>query len=116
MKKYIETKRVPGATHIKIEVYYSKGGLNCFTYRTEKRGLYLGIGPVQLQDRPGGYQTETYGAFSGVKFHLKELKRKSDKALQEVVTKLEPLAEQLARAYEGWGADGIRSILEEVGL
>lgn len=114
MKKYIATNRVPDATHIKIEVYYEKGGYNYFTYKTEPRGVYVSVSPVTLEDRPGGYQMESYTAFSGAKFCVKELKRKSDKALQEVVAKLEPKVEQIARAWEGWGASGVANLIREI--
>lgn len=113
MKKYIPTKRILGATHIKIEVRYEKGGLNYFTYKEEPRGVYVSISPVTLEDRPGGYQMESYTAFSGTKFCVKELKRKSDKAVQEVAAKLEPKAEQIARAWEGWGASGAANFIRE---
>lgn len=112
MKKYIATNRVPNATHIKIEVRYGKGGLNYFTYKMEPRGVYVIVTPVEVKDR-GGYQMESYTAFSGTKFCVKELKRKSDKAVQEVAAKLEPKAEQIARAWEGWGASGAANFIRE---
>ncbi len=113
MKKYFATNRVPDATHLKIEVRYEKGGYNYFTYKEEPRGVYVSVSPVTLEDRPGGYQMESYTAFSGTKFCVKELKRKSDKALQEVVAKLEPKAEQIARAWEGWGPSGAADFIKE---
>lgn len=116
MKKYIQTKRMPGATHIKIEVRYELGGFNYFTYKTEPRGIYISVSPVTLEDRPGGYQMETYTAFSGRKFCVRELKRKSEKALQEIIAKVEPKAEAIARAFEGWGAEGVSNFISEMGL
>ena len=113
MKKYIATNRVFDATHIKVEVGYLKGGLNYFTYKEEPRGVYVSVSPVTLEDRPGGYQTESFTAFSGFKTCVKELKRKSDKAVQEVAAKLEPKVEQIARAWEGWGPTGAINFIRE---
>lgn len=112
MKKYIATNCVPDATHIKIEVRYEKGGLNYFTYKEEPRGIYVVVTPVEVTGR-GGYQIESFTAFSGVKTCVKELKRKSEKAEQEVWTKIEPAAEQIARAWEGWGSTRTVNFIRE---
>lgn len=109
MKKYIATNRFPDATHLKIEVRYEKGGYNYFTYKEDPRGVYVSISPVTLEGRPGGYQMELYT----VKFCAKELKRKSDKAVQEVAAKLEPKAEQIARAWEDRGPSGVANFIRE---
>jgi hypothetical protein len=85
MKKYIERN---GQT-LKVEVYYSLGGLNYFTGRQEKRGYYLSVTPVEIEDH-GGYRTETVTLFSGVKELLKEVTRRSKKA----ETEAEKLAEE----------------------
>lgn len=76
MRKYLEVKNpTKYATHIKIELYYNKGGFNCFTYRDEKRGYYISVVPVARD----GFM-ESYTAFTGIKQCIKEVNRKSEKA------------------------------------
>lgn len=69
-----------GCTHIKIELYYSKGGMNHFTSRSEARGLYVSVQPVTISDR-----IISFSAFSGVKQHVKPMKAFSQKALDTFV-------------------------------
>lgn len=96
MKRFIATKTEN--VFVKVETYYSIGGVNCFTYRNEPRGYYLSVSPVERVNR-GGYIIESYAAFSGYKMLLKEVKRKSKKAEME--------AEQIA-------ADGMNRIINQV--
>lgn len=75
MKKYLAVK--PNAskiTHIKLEVFYSLGGMNMFTYRNEERGYYISATPVERTDR---YEMTT--AFSGIKQCIIPCSRKSAK-------------------------------------
>lgn len=73
------------ATHLKVEVYYSKGGINYFTGSNEKRGIYLSVSPVTRTEYEGGGASEGYTAFSGVKQHLKDMARFSQKALDNFI-------------------------------
>ncbi len=82
MKKFIELKANANANFLKLEVYYSLGGFNCFTYKNEARGYYLSVSPVQRSERDG-IVFESYTAFSGVKLLLLEVSRKSKKAEAE---------------------------------
>lgn len=117
MKKYvpIPSSEARVATHIKIEVQYSKGGLNYFTYKEEPRGVYVIVTPVEVKDQ-GGYQMEQYTAFSGVKSCVKALKRKSEKAEQEIWAKIEPVCERIAKGFLAHDITGVHNVLEEVGL
>ena len=117
MKKYIP---IPGnearvATHIKIEVRYLKGGLNYFTYKEEPRGVYVIVTPVEVKDQ-GGYEMESFTAFSGTKCCVKALKRKSEKAEQEVWAKIDPMCERIAKGFLAHSIIGVHSVLEEAGL
>lgn len=108
MKKYFETS-LTDATHIKAEVYYLKGGHNPFTYDHERRGIYFSISPVKKEGI-----WESYTAFSGTKICVKELKRKSDKSLSEVVSKIEPIVEEVVRMWEsGFQRDAFIKVLTE---
>lgn len=80
MKKYIKVKKNSlKVTHLKIEMYYSLGGFNAFTYRTENRGYYLSVIPVEMHTSNSGYTTEVITAFSGIKQCIKQVTRKSKK-------------------------------------
>jgi len=65
-------------THVDVEVYYSKGGMNYFTSRMETRGLYLSVKPVTRSQNMISYM-----GFSGTKKLVKEMKMFSRKALNE---------------------------------
>ena len=82
IKKFIPITSDKG-THIKVEVFYTKGGINYFTGTNERRGIYLSISPVKLTIYEGGGRSEGYVAFTGVKQFVTELKRANDKKLNE---------------------------------
>lgn len=102
MKKFIATKSEN--VFLKVEVYYSLGGMNYFTYKSEPRGYYLSVMPIERIDR-GSYFVETQAAFSGYKTILKEVKRKSKKA----ETEAEQLASELMQSI-------VNAVLSEQGL
>lgn len=78
-KKYLEVAE-GNATHIKVEVYYNKGGMNYFTSRVEARGIYLSVSPVTR-----GENSESYMGFSGIKKHLLAMTRFNQKKVDEFV-------------------------------
>ena len=79
----VYTKYIPavgsGVNFLKVEVYYSLGGLNYFTSKSDPRGYYLSITPVKREDH-NGYVSESVVLGSGVKTLIKETKRKSEQA------------------------------------
>ena len=79
MKRYIELKENATATHLRVEIYYTLGGINYATYRQEPRGYYLSVVPVTRENRYG-CTMESFTAFTGVKQILKEVSRRSAKA------------------------------------
>lgn len=84
MKKYIEVKENPAkVTHLKIELYYDLGGMNYFTGKAENRGYYLSVTPVTRGTSAGGFTSESYTAFTGIKQNIKQVTRKSAKAETE---------------------------------
>ena len=92
MKKYIEIEnKNRNATHLKIETYYSVGGINYFTHKTEQRGYYLSVTPVERSAREG-CRLEGFAAFSGIKICVLPVSRRSKKA--------EENAEKLAADHE----------------
>ena len=78
-KKYLEVAK-GNATHIKVEVYYSKGGMNYFTSRVEARGVYISVSPVT---RSEGW--ESYTGFSGIKKHLFTMTRFNQKKVDSCI-------------------------------
>ena len=106
MKKYFKTT-MADATDLKVEIYYHKGGFNMFTHENIRRGIYFSISPVK---RDGIW--ESYTAFSGNMICVKELKRNSDKSLNEAISKIEPIMEEVAKMYEnGLKKDALIKVL-----
>lgn len=63
-----------------VELYYSKGGMNYFTGNVLKRGIYISVIPYEISDN---FRTST--AFSGICDCVKELKRFSQKELDNCI-------------------------------
>lgn len=76
-KRYIKANGGK-VNYLECEVFYSLGGMNYFTYETEKRGYYLRVLPVEKSDRMIGFM-----AFSGIKKLLVEVARKNKKAEEQ---------------------------------
>jgi galactokinase/mevalonate kinase-like predicted kinase len=69
---------------LKVHLFYNKGGMNYFNGKEERRGYYLSVTPVEIEQR-NGYQSESFLMFSGVKRLVLEVKRQSDKAYNQAV-------------------------------
>jgi hypothetical protein len=69
---------------LKVHLFYNKGGMNYFHGKEERRGYYLSVTPVEIEQR-NGYQTEHFLMFSGAKRLVLEVKRQSDKAYNQAV-------------------------------
>ena len=41
-------------THLRVSVFYSKGGMNYFNYNKEPSGFFLSVSPVALEDNAWG--------------------------------------------------------------
>lgn len=72
-------------THLKVEVYYHLGGMNWFTARSENRGYYLSVSPIERHIHEGGYTTESFVMLTGRKLLLLECSRKSAKQAHRAV-------------------------------
>lgn len=64
---------------ITTEIYYSKGGMNYFTSKVEKRGYYFSIIPEEHSESG----IKTYTGFSGVKTCILEVNRQSKSAYEK---------------------------------
>jgi hypothetical protein len=80
IKKYLELESNEKASHLKVEVYYHKGGANYFTGGMESRGIKLSVSPIKR-----GENYESYTAFTGFKKHLKDMTRFNQKACDNFV-------------------------------
>lgn len=80
---------------LKIEVYYSLGGMNYFSGNNEERGYWLSVCPVtRTEHKMDGktYFSESYVGFSGTKLHVLTTTRQSEKAFKK--------AQELAKERE----------------
>lgn len=82
-KKYLEVAK-GDATHLKVELYYTKGGMNYFTGKTEARGIFLSVTPVK-RSTDGKYASESYTAFTGIKKHVLDMARFNQKKFDAFV-------------------------------
>ena len=76
-------QRIPtnvSGNFIEIELYYSKGGLNVFTYMQEQRGYYVSVRPITVERN-----FVSFVVFSGKKMLVHQCGRKSPKAEREAV-------------------------------
>ena len=79
-KKYIDVApNEEGVTHIKVETYYSKGGMNYFSSTNETRGIYISVSPVTRTCHEGKYWTESFKGWSGNKKHMFAMERYNKK-------------------------------------
>jgi hypothetical protein len=89
-KKYIDVApNEEGVTHIKVETYYSKGGMNYFNSTNEPRGIYLSVSPVTRSCHEGKYWSESFKGWSGIKKHLVDMARFNQKKCDTFVVDAE---------------------------
>ena len=94
MKRYYALKdNGQKENFLKAELYYSKGGLNVWTYKTEPRGYYLSVTPVER-----GNGMEGFTMFTGIKILVKEVSRKSEKAEAEAEAMFDQVVWELINA------------------
>ncbi|MGI9143073.1 MAG: hypothetical protein ACR2IJ_07760 [Fluviibacter sp.] len=87
MKHYLKTNQ-PN-TEIKIELKYSKGGINYFNSKNELRGYYLHAQPVEREIRENGITIERYTPAKGYKALILETKRQSEKSYKTALEMIE---------------------------
>ncbi len=94
---------------ITVSLSYSKGGMNYFTGRTDPRGIWIFIRPIEIKD---GF--ESFIITEGIGLFVEELKAKSDKKLQAAAERFDGRVLELAAAWTEHGAAGVRSIVNGV--
>lgn len=76
----IPTTEFGDNTHIEVSLSYSLGGVNYATGRNERRGYYLYVTPIKVEER-NGYSSVRTILFGGTKMFMspQEISRKSKK-------------------------------------
>lgn len=82
-------------THVDVEVFYDKGGMNYFTGKLEDRGYYLSAQPLSKDKN-----SYCYTAFSGVKQLIQPAGRFSPKTLAEIVIDYDTLDSMVEHVLE----------------
>jgi hypothetical protein len=81
-KEYIERSDLKNSTHLELEVYYSKGGLNFISGGTTPRGYYASVRPVTKTNI-----SVSFDMFSGCAELLSTTSRYTDKQFDAAVEK-----------------------------
>lgn len=89
--------------NIEIKLSYNLGGINYFTGNKDPRGYYLYITPITITQKDG-YTTQSFTISAdpdtkGIKYFLKETKRKNDKLQEKLWNKVEPETESLKNLF-----------------
>lgn len=96
MTKYFQVNNSANK-FVKFTVVYSKGGLNYFTGKEEKRGYWVSVSVVE-KETINGITVESFtinSAASGFKRFLLEVKRDSQKYYDQAVTIAESMRIEL---------------------
>lgn len=71
---------------LRVEVFYSLGGMNYFSYKTEPRGYYLSVQRLHVGSSPLGFHIERFNlGRSGIKAFLEAAHAFSAKKLAALV-------------------------------
>ena len=89
----------PEGTIARLQVYYSKGGHNMFTFKEEPRGIYVSLSPMKVEVKDNNIRIESFTVLSGTKFFALELKRASPKKLAAVASALDADAPAIASLF-----------------
>jgi hypothetical protein len=98
MKQYLKTNKEN--TEIKIELKYSKGGINYFNSKNELRGYYLHAQPLEVLTSINGITIEQYTPAKGYKALILEVKRQSDKGYKTALEMIEETKQRMIEAIK----------------
>jgi folate-dependent tRNA-U54 methylase TrmFO/GidA len=96
---------------LKVSVRYDKGGINYFNYKQDKRGVYVHFQPVH---RGNGFESATLLGSkkeSGFKMFVRELGRMSQKQMDDVAKRIEPMIGDFA---DKWNKEDWQGIYQQV--
>jgi hypothetical protein len=92
-----------------VEVYYSLGGINYFSGGTNRRGVYISIGPKEVSERTVSCVLLGNENESGMRMLLQELQRKNEKILCQWYEKVKPIVDDMIAIAK---QSGVRASLE----
>lgn len=81
-KKYYPIPTTNQVNNLRVDFQYNLGGYNMGTGQYNKRGYYVSIKPVTIEEKWGGV-IESYMGFTGSYMLIKEVSRQSKKAEKE---------------------------------
>ena len=95
MKKYTKIEGTENK-YLKSEVYYNKGGINYFTYKTDLRGYWVSVTIIERDVRENGVSIESFSLFgSGYREFLFEVKKQSQKSYERAVAESPSIIEKI---------------------
>jgi len=93
----LPVQETENATHLEVEVYYDKGGVNWYSGREEARGIYVRVGPIAIRN---GFESFLVGDNCGRKKFLEGAKRLNRKRVEQLAASV---AEEIrSKAEIGW--------------
>ena len=108
----IERAGSDALNELKVSIRYDKGGINYFNGIPNKRGVYVHFHPVH---RGNGFESCTCLSAdkkeSGFKIFVRELGRMSQKQMDDVAKRIEPMIGDFA---EKWNKEDWQGIYQQV--
>lgn len=95
---YVPTAALPNANNLKVSVFYSLGGINYSNYKTEPRGYWVSVTPVELSASNGFIGERITGMVTNpriFKLFIGGATRLSKKTLAILAAKVKPVAPAL---------------------
>lgn len=104
-------------THIVLRAFYSKGGINYFTYKNEARGFYVSIRPVKREKTDTGFTVESFVLFGEGNFKVlvKDAQRDNKKTTEKIAAKLECLSKDIVERYLQGNAERAAELMRLAG-
>lgn len=110
---------------VEIEIYYTLGGMNYLSGNSNPRGVGVSIRPVKLERSERGSISRSYVLLgskqeSGVRLHVLDLARKSERQLTRVAEMIDLDAPAVASLWMEGAADKaierLRTVLASLGM
>lgn len=122
--RWIFRPQEEGST-VEIEIYYTLGGMNYLSGRASPRGVGVSIRPVKLERSERGSISRSYVLLgsqqeSGVRLHVLDLARKSERQLARVAEMIDLDAPAVASLWQEGATDKaierLRTVLGSLGM
>lgn len=113
-KRYVFYPETSGRM-VKLDIHFEDGGMSMFTYKNSKRGIYISLTVVEIDEPTDGLpQMERYSPFADInsKFLIAEATRYNAKKLAKVAEAFEDSALEISKTWldeQQMAADMIRN-------